>query len=393
MSEEFIFSKTKTITIKNITKIMFSKDGQYMITGSNDNLIQIFDINTGTLIHSLPPTEPQYSVRAIAISPDEQRIAFSSSNSVVRIWDRATNTYIHTLTGQNGISSSLIFTPDGQTIISSSTTNEQIIFWNVNTGDKLFILGQGHFNGIQALALSSDGLKLASAGGSRDSILRIWNVNKKLIFKTIQQPTDVSCFAFSPDNQIIVCGYTSQQFLRIFDVNTGQNINKSNKSFKTNIVTFSPNGLYIVAGDFENSNIYLFDVGSGENIMTLLGHTDRVTMIMFDLTGDKLMTFSSSSQKVIIYEKIVNAVVEPTAAAYNPPDVGFYVGEPVHGNIPGAYASDDYVPHANLTPVLKSRTEFGGKYKSRRNKRNKRNKKSKRNKRTKKSKKIKKGKK
>ena len=332
MQEEVFFDKTKTITISNITRIAFSKDGQYMITGSNDNLVQIFDIITGTLIHSLPPTQPNFSVTAIAISPDEQRIAFSSSNAVVRIWDRATNVYIHTLTGQNGISS-LIFTPDGRAIITSCTMNQQIIFWNIDTGDKLFILGQGHSNGIQALALSSDGLKLASAGVSRDKTTCIWNVNKKSVFRKIEQPTGVSCFAFSPDNQIIACGYTSQQFLHIFDVNTGQNIYSSDKRFKTSSIAFSPDGLYIAAGDFDTNHIYLFDAGTGKIIATLLGHNERVKLIMFDITGNKLMTFS---RVIIIYEKIVNAVVEPTAVPYIPPNVGFYVGDDINNNAPGA---------------------------------------------------------
>ena len=377
MQEEVFFDKTKTITISNITRIAFSKDGQYMVTGSNDNLVQIFDITSGTLIHSLPPTEPQYSVTAIAISPDEQRIAFSSSNAFIRIWDRNANTYTHTLTEQNGISSSLIFTPDGQAIISSSTMNQQIIFWDIiTTGKKLFTLGKGHHNGIQALALSSDGLKLVSAGGTRDKTIRIWNVNTKSVLEMIEQPTDVSCFAFSPDNQIIVCGYTSRQFLRIFDVNTGQNIYSSDKSFKTSSIAFSPDGLYIAAGDFDNNDIYLFNATDGRLIVTLSGHTERVTLIMFNLTGNKLMTFS---RKVIIYEKIVTAVVEPNAFPYHPLDVEFYVGDEIKNDIPGAYTSQRFVRQEHLTPVLKS-NNAGDKNKSKkkRSKRSKRNNKSKR---------------
>jgi WD40 repeat protein len=367
MLEEFGFNK-KTITINNITKIAFSKDGQYMITGSNNNLVQIFDTTTGALIHNLPPTQTQYSVTAIAISPDEQKIAFSSSNAVIRIWDRNTNTYIHNLTGQN---SSLIFTPDGQAIISSSTLNEQIIFFDINTGNKLFTLGKGHHNGIQALALSSDGLKLVSAGGTRDTTTRIWDVNANSVLEMIEQPTVVSCIAFSPDNQLIVCGYASPQLLHIFDVNTKQLINRSNKIFKTSSIAFSPDGLYIAAGDFVDNHIYLFNANDGKIIMTLVGHTERVTLIMFNLIGNKLMTFS---RQVIIYEKIVNAVVEPNAFSYIPVDAAFYVGDDNKDNRPGAYNSQRFVRQENLIPVLKSNNAGkDNKTKGKRSKRSKRN--------------------
>ena len=97
---------------------------------------------------------------------------------------------------------------------------------------------------------------------------------------------------------------------------------------------------------------------------------------MFDITGNKLMTFS---RVIIIYEKIVNAVVEPTAVPYIPPNVGFYVGDDINNNAPGAYDSEDFVNQEYLIQILKSRTAFW-KNKSKRNKNKRNNKiKSKRN--------------
>ena len=190
MLEEFIFMNTINIHISNVTKVAFSNDGQYMVTGSNTNIVQIYDINSEQFIHTLPrllSSEHQYSVTAIAISQDNQRIAFSSSNKVIRIWDRnnTDDTKPYTAIGQTSIQYSLTFTPNRQAIISSSTMNQQIIFWDINTGKKLFTLGKGHPNGIQSLALSSDGLKLVSAGGTRDINVRIWDVNANSVLEMI----------------------------------------------------------------------------------------------------------------------------------------------------------------------------------------------------------------
>lgn len=348
------------MNVKNAYSVVFSKDGQYMVIGSIDSLVQIFDLN-GTLIHNLPEIKSGYFVGSIAISPDEQKIVFGTSNGSIYVWDRNTDTYVYTLTGQ-GIIASLIFTPDGQKFISTSNTNERIIFWDVNTGRQLFNLGQGHINGITALALSPDGLKLASFGGSRDTDLRIWDINKKSVLRTIRKQ-GVSSIAFSPDNQSIVCGYNFKESPYTFDVNTGQNINSLRKRFKTSCLAYSPDNLHVAAGDLDANDIYIFNVNTGENIITLSGHKEPVTLIMFDITGEKIMTFSSRSKTVIIYEKITRTVVEPTATPYNPTDVGFYVGEHIDDNTPGAYDSEDFVPQEDLIPILKSRTEFGGKNK------------------------------
>jgi len=397
------FSITQNMRISGCSALVFSKNGKYIVTGSTDNLVQIFEfpvldsdnsdeileVNTAKNIHSLPPTEPEYSVTAIAISPDEQRIAFSSSNSVIRIWDRNTDTYIHTLSVPEGETTTLIFTPDGQRIISSSKLNQKIIFWDVNTGNKLFTLGEGHINGIQALALSSDGAKLASAGGSEDSTVHIWNVNTKAVFKFIDIPDEVSCISFSPDNQTIACGFTYVNPLCIFNVNTGRNIIKSNHAIRASCIAFSPDGLRIVAGDLDSNEINFFDVNTGRNTLTLKLDKVPTTMAMFDLTGQKLMTYSSISKRIIIGEYIAQAVVEPTARPYIPADVGFYVGDQIHGNKPGAFPSEDFVAQKNLKQILRSRTEFGGKRKSKRNKRNKKSKRTKKNKKTKKSRKSK----
>ena len=66
----------------------------------------------------------------------------------------------------------MVFTPDGQTLISA-TGDRAIRLWDVATGKKKgqFPIQQAK---IYSLALSPDGRTLASGGG--DQIVRLWEV-------------------------------------------------------------------------------------------------------------------------------------------------------------------------------------------------------------------------
>jgi WD40 repeat protein len=66
--------------------------------------------------------------------------------------------------------SSVAFSPDGQTLASSSTDNT-IKLCNVGTGQELLTL-TGHTDHIDSVAFSPDGQILAS--GSRDHTIKIW---------------------------------------------------------------------------------------------------------------------------------------------------------------------------------------------------------------------------
>ncbi|NJN88531.1 MAG: hypothetical protein HC881_22410, partial [Leptolyngbyaceae cyanobacterium SL_7_1] len=79
---------------------------------------------------------------------------------------------LKTIEGDTGWLTTVLFTADGQTLITASD-NHTIAYWSVTTGECLKVL-RGHSNIVESIALTSDGQLLIS--GSRDETIKIWDV-------------------------------------------------------------------------------------------------------------------------------------------------------------------------------------------------------------------------
>lgn len=64
---------------------MFSPDGRFIASGSNDNFIKIWDIQSGKCVKDLKG--PRDEVISLAFSSDGRFIASSSSDGTIRLWD------------------------------------------------------------------------------------------------------------------------------------------------------------------------------------------------------------------------------------------------------------------------------------------------------------------
>ena len=84
-------------------------------------------------------------VRSLAFSPDGQTLASSSNDSTVKLWEVSTGNCLKSLQENNDISR-IAFSPNGQ-ILASGSDDSTVRFWEVSTGQCLRIL-QGHTNKV-----------------------------------------------------------------------------------------------------------------------------------------------------------------------------------------------------------------------------------------------------
>ena len=234
-------------------------------------------------------------LRNIKLSPDSTRIVASTSIGIW-IYDAQTGAVVSLFTEsqigeQDGFLSktppeALTFSPDAS--IVATAHGNRIYVWDTFTGNAFAMLNE-HPDSINALALSADGTKLATAGG--DWTVRLWEVNTGKYIKSLTgHPSAVNAVAFSPDGKTLASAGST---LRLWNADTGELRHADSKDLGSiDLLTFSPDSKTLATGGGWDHTVHLWDVDTGTLRTGLKGHTGKLRDIAFSPDGTTLITAS-----------------------------------------------------------------------------------------------------
>ena len=108
----------------------FSPDGKILASGGNE--LFLWDTTTGT---QLRPTSRKLSARisALVFSPDGNTLIAGNWDGILELWDVHTGGLLSTHTGHTRWIDVLKFSPDGKTLVSSSFWDGTILVWDWKT--------------------------------------------------------------------------------------------------------------------------------------------------------------------------------------------------------------------------------------------------------------------
>jgi WD40 repeat protein len=180
-----------------IKSLAVSSRGDLLASGSNDHNVKLWSVSSGRELHTMGGhTDP---VEALAFSPDDRWLASGSDDTNIRIWDTATGREVQNLRGHGAAVTALVFSPDGKTLASGSADNT-IKFWNTTDWSPSRTLN-GHTSKLTSLAFSLDSKQLAS--GSAGGAIIVWDLATGRSRITLKpSPTPVLTLRFSPVNQL-----------------------------------------------------------------------------------------------------------------------------------------------------------------------------------------------
>ncbi|CAN9182999.1 unnamed protein product [Alternaria alternata] len=233
-------------------------------------------------------------VTSVVFSPDGQTVASGSYDETVKLWDASTGALRSTLEGHLDVVTSVVFSPDGQTVASGSD-DKTVKLWDASTGAVRSTL-EGHLDVVTSVVFSPDGQTVAS--GSDDATVKLWDASTGAVRSTLEGHLDVvTSVVFSPDGQTVASG-SYDETVKLWDASTGA-LRSTLEGHLDGVgsVVFSPDGQTVASGS-DDKTVKLWDASTGQVLDTITAG-GYITQISFSEDGSLLQTnrgaFSSAA--------------------------------------------------------------------------------------------------
>lgn len=116
-----------------ISSVALSADGRYALSGSDDGKARLWDLKTGQIKHTWSHIS---KVSKVQLSPDGQYAMTNAASDGIFIWNTQDGQLLRRLNKIRATTASAVFSPDSKKI-ATGYSREEIILWDIKTGDKL----------------------------------------------------------------------------------------------------------------------------------------------------------------------------------------------------------------------------------------------------------------
>jgi WD40 repeat protein len=205
-----------------VHSVDFNQNGEQFAAGGEEG-VKIFNASSGQELRTLPNS---HGSDIIAYSPDGKRLASGTNENIIKIWDTENGREIMSLSGHTDFIFSLAYSPDGQHLASGSQDGV-VKIWNVLSGQlirTISVFQNARQNTRQVSGLSWITTSIVFVSSSVNA-LEIWDIenNKRLVSN---ESGPLATVTSNKNKNIIIAGERSMTLpaadsIYIFDLNTG----------------------------------------------------------------------------------------------------------------------------------------------------------------------------
>ncbi len=334
-------SAPETVTIANINTgediacltghtnplhtLLFAPCGQYLASASLGTTVQVWDIQSESLI--MTPKSCEGNRVRLAYAPDETLRVADIYEDKVEIWDASSDKKLDTFNTVGAPTSNVRFSIDGTKLVIASS-NRKIQIWEEDTlATKSFF--SGNRSAPFSVAFMQDNKTLISGhyGGSGKVF---WNIKSRQVQQILppedKRRTARKCMTLSPDDQLLAID-VGDSGIQVWHIESeelvAELIAHEHGSYA---LSFSPTGEYIVSGA-RGEELYIWNVARWQKQHTLIGHTSSIESIAFHPDGKRFVT-ASRDGTALLWNIETGEQISPLPLPDTLEDVSLYRGEP-----------------------------------------------------------------
>jgi WD40 repeat protein/DNA-binding XRE family transcriptional regulator len=282
--------------IASVSSLAFSPDGRQLASVSWDNMVKLWNVESGTLLWVA--WQPG-GINGVAFAPDGYLLASGGGDALLQLWDPQSGTNVQMLVNQGSAVYSLVWSPNGK-LLASGCSDGSIWVWKLGMlePDTRVLRLSGHTRRVTGLAFAPDGAQLASA--SFDGTIKLWDMESFDCLQTFSWHTDrVVQVAWSSDG----CTLASCSFdhtICLWDIKESRSRAVLHEHTVLNYtLTFTSDSQTLLSGS-DDGTLRVWDVNSGQCLRIIGGYAASLFDIDWSPDG-RLLAGGGADTRVTLW--------------------------------------------------------------------------------------------
>ncbi len=265
----------------------FGAGGRYVVTGSDDRKVRLFDPATGA---ELARYEVGQAVKDATLDPDARRALLVAGGQRALLWDLTDTHGTITLRHPSYVRDAF-FGKDGEHV-ATLCDDEIVRLWNARSGQLVRTI-TGFGDPVLCGAMDPAGERLvAGTSGGEVIVSSVWDGQQ--LFRLQGHRGKVNCARFAAaGNRLVTCGQDGAAI--VWNANDRASLARIDRGTSVLAADLGADGRRLLTVDDKATEIQLWSVPDGRPLGTLRGHTGPIASAVFDPTGELVLSASEDN--------------------------------------------------------------------------------------------------
>ena len=269
---------------ETVTTAVYTFDGEMLAIGLANGNVYLIDKQQGETLNVFQAHEG--AIRSIVFSPQGDKILTSSDDNTAKLWSLL-GQELTLFKGHQAVVISAIFNPLGDKVLTASDDNTAR-FWDL-TGTELVNL-KGHYGWVKSAEFNVLGDKILTS--SSDGTAKLWDLTGRELITFKGHKGTVSSAVFNHiGDKVLTASWDGTAIL--WNLKGKKLVHFKGHQNKVRKAIFNPFGDKVLTAS-DDSLAKLWDI-KGEELASFKGHQGRILNISFNSAGSKILTASNDS--------------------------------------------------------------------------------------------------